>query len=377
MKLEDYNDDIFNWIQIDEVKLVSFAQEYIGHLYFKERITIDSILEQYNSVEKAKVLLSLPFEAKIFEMLKKQDEEAQEYYWQNNNAYFRVEVEEKMHIEWILKQFRKYKRPMRAIDCFSNVLYMQKKGLVVEIDLDLIYEMLIQIATEENGENIQHNDISKAIKHFLKNSDEVEKKKTLEWIYINFDDIKPLAIEKIIASSPKDFVELISYIYKPSSSAREDEGYTLEQIKFRADHAYKVVEKMQLIPGQDEKDNIDAEHLKKWVTEAQEMFIETDRVAIGEQCIGQLLAKSPNGTDDIWPHEAIREVFEDCLTDEISTGFLIGKRNLRGVVWRGSGGEQEYALSKRYRDDAEKIKFTYPNTFQLLSKLANEYEEKI
>jgi hypothetical protein len=377
LEIENHNDEIFSWIKSDKKQFSYFAQEYIVLLYFKQKILIDdNFLKDYHSQEKAKVLLALPFESAIFEILKKQDKKTQKYYWQNNNVYFRIEDNSIGYVEWIINQLSMYKRPMRAIDFFSNILYMQKKGSVIDIDLELLYKILIQVATEDNGENLNHHHLSKTIKYYLKNSADSDNKKSLEWIFIHFDDIKPLNLEKEIIENSKFFVELISYIYKPRNSEREEENLTQEQLINRAKQAQKVIKKIQRIPGENDNNDIDVEFLKSWILEAKNIFKKVDRVSIGNDQIGQLLSKSPKGSDGIWPHESVREVLEESLGDTLETAFLVGKQNQRGMTIRSydEGGAQEYQLARLYAEDAEKTKFIFPRTSYLLNKLAQWYE---
>lgn len=58
------------------------------------------------------------------------------------------------------------------------------------------------------------------------------------------------------------------------------------------------------------------------------------------------------------------------------TGFIIGKRNRRGVTTRmpGDGGNPERERAAKYRTWAKAITYEHPHTAKALDSLAEDYE---
>ena len=82
--------------------------------------------------------------------------------------------------------------------------------------------------------------------------------------------------------------------------------------------------------------------------------------------------------DGAWPCQPVREVLDDLNSRDIGLGFVVGKRNLRGVTSRraGEGGDQERQLVEEYRGYADKVIDKWPFTAKLLNDIADDYERK-
>lgn len=58
-------------------------------------------------------------------------------------------------------------------------------------------------------------------------------------------------------------------------------------------------------------------------------------------------------------------------------GVCTGRYNLRGVHWRGEGGDQERELANQYRQWAQALRFTHPYvSSQLLMEMVRTYEHE-
>ena len=106
-----------------------------------------------------------------------------------------------------------------------------------------------------------------------------------------------------------------------------------------------------------------------------ELAAESHHTGIVDDHIGKALASSPAGTDGIWPHESVREVIERYSSKTLEDGFVVGKRNLRGVTSRspGDGGEQERQLAAQYGTWQRALAVSNPRTSALLGRLAEGY----
>ena len=92
--------------------------------------------------------------------------------------------------------------------------------------------------------------------------------------------------------------------------------------------------------------------------------------------IGQLLAKSPVGSDGISPHEVVREVLEVVGTSNIARGMAMGRYNARGAHFRARGGNEEREIARQYQNSAKRLKFDAPFTTRMLEDLASSYDHE-
>jgi addiction module HigA family antidote len=205
----------------------------------------------------------------------------------------------------------------------------------------------------------------------------------LEFLFIDaLDDHSEHGIpnlESQIAQSAAVFVQAVALAYKRSHEGEDPPEWRIENPEQRAavaSAAYRLLDRMKRIPGTDENGRIDAAALAAWLAEVRRLCREYTRADIGDHCLGQLLAKAPEGENGIWPCEAVCEAMEAIASPEIGRGFYIGVQNSRGAHWRGEGGEQERALAAKYRAWAERLHFDYPYVGGVLEGIAASYERE-
>jgi addiction module HigA family antidote len=204
----------------------------------------------------------------------------------------------------------------------------------------------------------------------------------LEFLYIDaLDDSKHGIpnLESQIAQSPALFVQAVALTYKRSDEGEDPPEWRLanpEQQVSVALAARRLLDQIKKIPGTDENRTIDAASLTAWLAEVRRLCREYARADIGDHCLGQLLAKAPEGENGIWPCEAVCEAMEAIASPEIARGFDIGVYNSRGVYSPGEGGEQERELAAKYRAWAERLQFDYPYVGGVLEGIAASYESE-
>ncbi len=186
-------------------------------------------------------------------------------------------------------------------------------------------------------------------------------------------------LESQIAQTPEMFAQAVALAYKRSDEGEDPPEWRIENPEQRvaiASSAYSLLDQIKKIPGTDENGQIDAGALVAWLTQVRHLCRENGRADIGDQCLGQLLAKAPKGENGMWPCEAACKAMEEIASLEIEKGFRLGVFNSRGVTTRGEGGEQERRLVKKYRSWAEALGFNYPFVGRLLEKIAAYYEHE-
>jgi hypothetical protein len=173
-----------------------------------------------------------------------------------------------------------------------------------------------------------------------------------------------------LAAHPDFFAEVLRmYTYSHDrSDPPTAEGTT-------AANAYHLLRSWNTIPGLGPDGTVSEANLLKWIAVVQQACAAIDRAIIGEEAIGQMLSFAPNGADGIWPHEIVRAALEATGNENIERGFIIGKRNGRGLTWRAAyaGGDQEREIAAQYNVDAASLSPDWPLTAAVLRRLGESY----
>ena len=204
----------------------------------------------------------------------------------------------------------------------------------------------------------------------------------LEFLFIDALDHSSHGIanlESQIAQSPALFVQAVALAYKRSEEGEDPSEWRIEDSEQRAavaSAAYRLLNRIKVIPGRDGNGRIHGAVLAEWLAEVRRLCGEYARADVGDHCLGQLLAKAPEGENGLWPCAAVCEAMEEIASAEIGRGFGIGVHNSRGVHSRGEGGEQERELAAKYRAWAERLHFAYPYVGGVLEDIAASYERE-
>ena len=204
----------------------------------------------------------------------------------------------------------------------------------------------------------------------------------LEFLFINVLDSSEHGIPNLeakIAESPMLFVQAITLAYKRCDEGEDHPEWRIanpEQRVAVASAALRLLNKITKIPGTNRNGDIDKIALAEWLAEVRRLCQEYGRTEIGDQCLGQLLAKAPMSENGIWPCQEVCEVMDEIASLEIGNGFYIGVHNSRGVHCRSSGGEQERKLAAKYRSWAEHLHFQYPYVGTILENIAQSFDSE-
>src|SRR5581483_12425075 len=121
--------------------------------------------------------------------------------------------------------------------------------------------------------------------------------------------------------------------------------------------------------------NIDSAALTTWVDDVRRQCGESGYQEIGDHQIGEVLARSPPGTDRIWPHEAIRAIIDNLASADLEEGVHIGVMSSRGITSRAldTGGEPERDLADQYGQWAKALEVSHPRTARVVRGIHLEY----
>ena len=181
-------------------------------------------------------------------------------------------------------------------------------------------------------------------------------------------------LEKEIEDHPELFCKAIALAFRRKDE-RDSPERTPDQVRI-AQMAFRLLNKLAGVPGQEPDGTIDAAKLKAWVVKAQELCEKSDHKQIGDEQIGQLLANAPTGRDDVWPCVPVRDALEVVLNDDMQRGFVVGRRNSRGAHIRDEGGAQERELAAQYEKWAKACDYAHPRVAATLRRIASAYEDE-
>lgn len=204
---------------------------------------------------------------------------------------------------------------------------------------------------------------------------------SLEWSYLPLlaHSRRPAkALMKALSEQPELFVEMLSAVYKPSEESGLDVAAPddPERVKSIAIQAYRLLEMWDRIPGTREDGTIDVDVLESWIKQVRHLAKAAGREDVADSRIGAMLSSSPMGADGNWPAEPVRQVLDLFRSKSMLSGFLVGKRNRRGVTTRHprAGGALERDEAANYRRWAQDIAFEHPHTAKALSAIADSYD---
>jgi len=287
------------------------------------------------------------------------------------------------------------------VNCVEKLLWVDRPFDALELAGDpessiptpLLMKVLKAVLNADEGKKSQHADAM--FTFYLKNifgklhrdADlSIDELARIEWPFASlFNDFTrgtshSLAIHKVLQKDPLTFAEMVSLIYKSDTekegSPEEQEGEDKEKRYRLARNAKEVLDSWRLFPGLLDSGELDEKSLNDWVDKAIEKCAETGHSTGCDLQLSEMLAHAPIGSDQVWPHETVRDLLERLKNPIIEKHIPIGIYNSRGVTSRavGEGGKQERDLSKMYRQFAASIRVKWPRTSAMLTSIAESYE---
>jgi len=329
--------------------------------------------------ERTRLFVCAPFQASTWRLLDDHGEEIRAGYWKDVRPSWGRHTP--AELTELIDRLLRVQRPCAAF----HAACMNFK----DIETDRLKRLLRDVATI----NTEPAGRCKLNQHYISNGltsldgrpgVSVDEMAQLEFLFINALDHSEHGIpnlERQIARSPVGFVQAVTLAFKRSDEGEDPPEWRIEKPKQRdaiASSAYSLLEKIKRIPGTDENGKIDKAALAAWLTEVRRLCREYARADSGDYCLGQLLAKAPEGENGIWPCEPVCEAMEEIASPEIGRGFNIGVYNSRGVFSRsfGEGGVQEHELAAKYEAWADRLRFDYPYIGGVLDGIAADYKRE-
>lgn len=362
-----------------EARARVLGRAYLGRLQQRSGVDfIPAFLREHGTewpaATKAEAFLAMPPNAETWAAVDAIGDEGRARYWQNIPIFW---VEDG-HGPRAIEELVRHGRPHAAVDLAAMLVH--RKIAVLASDVVNALVEAAPVVHDITGYRSQGYDVAKLF-GFLEEEvkvgriaeDEVVR---LEILYLPIleHDRRPKFLHAAMGREPSLFVEAACLAFRAEGEVERklDDGG-----RRQAQHAYELLAGWRRPPGLD-NGVIDAAHLDNWIYEARRRLAESNRVAIGDQLIGQVLSGSPTGADGAWPAEPVRDVVERLKSDDLEAGLHMGRYNQRGVTTRDplSGGGSERSLKERYEADAAKVAARWPRTAAFLRAFARTYERE-
>jgi hypothetical protein len=199
----------------------------------------------------------------------------------------------------------------------------------------------------------------------------------LEWAFLPMLGFgaRPDTLHQLMATEPAFFVEIVSTVFRPSAG-NGDIGEPSPDEVLRARNGFQVLQSWRRVPALTERGSIDPVALRSWIAETRARLQAADRLKIGEESFGAVLAWAPSDADGSWPCEVVRDLLEEMQSAHVDQGIVIATLAKRGVTSRGleEGGRQEQELGSTHQAGAELFRDRWPRTAAILRQLAESYE---
>jgi hypothetical protein len=200
----------------------------------------------------------------------------------------------------------------------------------------------------------------------------------LEWFFLPALGFEPDAhsLHRALAEDPAMFVQMVTFVYRPAHQTDEDRQPLTDAERHAAENAFRLLHSWRTSPGVDQNGVMHGNRLLEWVTEARRLLAEVDRVAVGDEEIGQALVAAPED-EFAWPCKEVRDLLEELQNDHVDSGFSRRIFNNRGATSRSfdEGGKQEWALVEQYRAAARQVRPTWQRLGRIFDRLAETYEQ--
>ena len=326
---------------------------FVWAQYWKFKWTwVDGVLKRdWTKAQKAKFLVFLPFEEKVWHRVASQLGKKDEVlYWRDvrvrpyaPNRGLTVAIEKMIE----------YQRGSAAVLCMAPI------GQEGRFDESLATRALLAVLEEPSGiQQLDYMRTVEVIKRLQKsetaNQDDLFK---IEWNFLPWLDRSfsesPVTIEKQLASDPVFFAEVVSLVFR-SKKDNQDDVKPDEQRKNLARNAYTLLTEWRRCPGILADGSFDIDVFKAWLSETRRITGETGHGEVAQSQIGRVLIFAPPDPNGLWIHETVAEALNERDAEAMRSGFISGLFSQRGAHGF-TAGKEELELAEQNQNKAEAL----------------------
>ncbi|HEX5093747.1 MAG TPA: hypothetical protein VFV84_13755, partial [Burkholderiales bacterium] len=275
-------------------------------------------------------------------------------------------------------------RALAAIDLLAA--NTKNDWLAGEGDVGLVVDALKAGVAEANENPARAQRVAYDIARLIKKLAESKRLQPselmhLEWIYFSVLEHQAqhdLVIYENLIKEPELLLQLVSLIYIPEGESADGRPEPSEADRGAATQAWHVLHDWRPFAKVSSQAMPTADELVDVVGRIRTLATERRHSRVVDVDLGRALASCPVGIDGKWPHESVRDVLERFDSQSLAEGFVIGRRNLRGMTSRspGDGGAQERQLAIQYEGWQRSLAVSHPRTSALLGRLADQYRSE-
>lgn len=338
-----------------------FVTAFIRESYHKKKDSwLKEIWKLANEFDRLKILLSIPFTDRAWELVTQLPHEDQIKYWQQIDC-FPYPVSGK--IEYAIDNLIMAKRNGDAL----YWLYFQSN-----FGITLPLEKVAYLLFNPDEQMLSRNDIVPTMINILRTEkqfcDDSLAYIELFWIdvYSSSGDNIPECLNKRFLSDADFFVSAICTLYKPRHG--ED---TTEQSADSPQVLHCIWRALNQLRAPDVFD-FSGSDFSQWVNNVLELAKEQDRFEMACQHIGMVLFHAPADACGLWIDKGAAKFLD--MHKEMQEGFHMEAINSRGV-FIGSQGKEERKISDEYtRKSIELSHEGYTSFSDCVSKIAKDYK---
>lgn len=377
---EDLTPGLLGWLDAEDSKVQQAASSWANQKLSNGGVPWlrDALAQPQMTVAARRILLALnaPPRGEVWDALADLEPGLSDRYWERMAAIGVSPTDAARAAAELLA----HNRPWIAVDLLAATMHGGPDKDPTSVTPDLVSEVLSAAMAADPNEAQQQMlgyELGLLLDYLEAEETDPTALARYEFTFFHLLDNhrRPRALFAALAHEPSLYVDLVSRIYRGKN---EPERKLDEQDAALANHAWWVIHHWRELPGRREDGTVDNEHLKSWVHQARLAFADSDRADIGDELIGQTLATSPQGSDGLWPAEAVRDIIEAIGSQDIESGIHTGVINDRGTTSRGvfEGGKQEWNIAANYRELSKQMATDWPRTSRVLRRLAEDYEQQ-
>lgn len=307
--------------------------------------------------------------------------EISEYYWTRSYIFF--DEENIDDLDYVIESLYSNGRVVDGIRILSDIVGRKKNvvglsGEKVAKFVELAVSELVKVNLQGNNYTMSGYYLSELLSFMEKQNIPLQTLALIEWRVrplIDGHRNSPKALFKYLGRDPELFCEMIKFLYKKDDGTTEDfKNITSEQLEGIRSMSYSVLHAWKGFPGHDDN-GFNPEVFNEWMKKCNELNEKNARVNVSKVEIGSILARSPSGPNNEWPHPLIADLLEEESDETLKRNFRVGIYNKRGTVSKslGDGGEQERSLADVYRSYSEHYRVSHPAVSRVLEQISEGY----